>query len=177
MPKTNNLKDGIRDWAKARYQQMHQQLRDYITMVERGPEISNDIVQVPEEYPEILRAGAEYTDLSKRAGYKRLLDDLEKRANTSLAALRHCISTDPAVLTALHRRWIEAEDTIKFIEIHIGEAIDHRANLIAELGVKFGVDAGNIDAGLGLDMNSIPDTEAQDFMDDRKSTIEPGRNV
>jgi hypothetical protein len=115
------------------------------------------ILSIPKEYPEVLRAGADYKALIETAGWKRLLDDLEARSNKALAALRNYSGHDPMEIKSLRDRWVEAEDSLHFVQVVAGEAVDRRNAALRDLG--------NIMQGVGLDMNNEDDAQAiRDFV-------------
>lgn len=87
-----------------------------------------------------LQAGSEYQQLISFPGWNRLLDDLEARANDKLKSLRECLSSDLVVIAALRRQWVEAEESLKFVQIRAGEAISRRKAIIDEMEVVTGFD-------------------------------------
>lgn len=87
------------------------------------------------DYSDIIRIGQAYHDLVQQPGWTILLDDLEVRANQALANLRGAITNDPLVIKGLRDRWVEAEDSLKFVQIRAAEAIDLRNAVIQEVGV------------------------------------------
>lgn len=106
---------------------------------ERGTTDEMDNI-VSDETLSHLQAGSDYQHLTSLPGWSRLLDDLEYRANEKLKSLRECLSSDPLVVISLRRQWVEAEESLKFIQIRAGEAIDRRKSIISEMEVVTGFD-------------------------------------
>lgn len=133
-------------------------LRDfqqYVNFLIEAGSKAEEVVDVPSDYPDHIRAGNDYKDLVKSAGWRRLLDDMESRANKRLAALRACESNDPNIIKGLRDRWVEAEDSLKFVQTTAGEAIERRRAILRDLGTRFG--------GLDLD-GGADDHKIRDFM-------------
>lgn len=101
------------------------------------PEMDNI---VSDETISHLQAGSDYQHLVSLPGWSRLLDDLESRANEKLKSLRECLSSDPLVVISLRRQWVEAEESLKFVQVRAGEAIDRRKSIISEMEVVTGFD-------------------------------------
>ncbi len=130
------------------------EFQDYLNFLVAAGSRAEELVDVPADYPNHLRAGLEYEQLVTLPGYKRLLDDMEKRADAALAALRLCESSDMAVVKGLRDRWREAEDSLKFIQIRATEAIERRKAIISDLGMRFGINES------GLDIDDTADRQA-----------------
>lgn len=87
-----------------------------------------------------LQAGSDYQQLVSFPGWNRLLDDLESRANEKLKLLRECLSSDPLIIAAFRRQWVEAEESLKFVQVRAGEAIERRKAIINEMETVTGFD-------------------------------------
>src|ERR1043165_9246792 len=90
--------------------------QDFINFIIEAGSKAEDIVRIPKDYPIHLRAGIEYGQLMLQPGWKRLLDDLEARADHALAALRSSDSPDANVIKHLRDQWKEAEESLKFVQ-------------------------------------------------------------
>lgn len=130
--------------------------QEYINfLVQAGSSVEEEF-KVPSDYPEHLRAGQEYSDLISRPAWKRLLDDMEARANKALAELRSCTDNNPMVVMRLRDKWVEAEDSLKFVQVTPQEAIARRRAILQEIGETLGV-SPDMDFGLGQNPNpNIP---------------------
>jgi hypothetical protein len=129
------------------------QYQDYLNFILEAGSRAEEVIDVPKDTPDIIRAGSDFSDLVARPGWTRLLDKMEARANGCLAALRNCQSNDPRVVTGLRDRWREAEESLKFVQITAGEAIEQRRVILEELEQRFG----------GLEVDSS-EQRIQDFM-------------
>lgn len=100
---------------------------------------------LPVDYDAILEAGLDYQALVECRGWKRLLDDLEARADRELGALRK-ISRDPNFSPLMIKdqvtNWRESEDSLQFVQDRANEAITHRKNMIQDLAIRAGIDSG-----------------------------------
>lgn len=111
--------------------------------------------EVPREYPDHIKAGNDYASLVSQPGWKRLLDDLELRANQRLARLRESSSADPTEIKHLRDKWVEAEESLKFVQIQAAEAIERRKVIISELHTRLA----------GLDFDDARDIQTiEEFM-------------
>lgn len=137
----------------------NRQLQEHINWLLEAGSRAEELIDVPKEYPVAIKAGADYGDLITRPGWKRLLDDLEARANRRLAALRECASNDPLVIKALYSQWKEAEDSLKFVQVVANEAIDRRTAIIGDLSSKLGVGVNVDDFISGAGSSSIGDSD------------------
>lgn len=116
--------------------------------------------EVDTQYRRILQTGADYASLLLHPGYKLLLDDLEREADKKLAALRSCLSTDPAILRSLHLQWTIAEEILKSIQVRAQQAVEDRKSLLAELS------GNNADAQMSADTSDDGSgTSGLDFSD------------
>lgn len=133
---------------------------------------AEELIDIPKEYPGLIQAGLDYESLQLHPGWKRLLDDLEARADTRLSAMRQSLSLDPVVIKALRDHWVEAEESLKFIQVQAKTAVDRRLAIVNELGMKFSgsLDMDDGDAmriskfmGIGID----PIVDGEDLNDDQ----------
>lgn len=132
----------VADRIKDRVKAVRQRMSAYI-----DPKPETDEEVMPQDYPDIVAAGLDYTDLIGRPGWKRLLDDLERRANERLGTLREAIHADPNTTHSLVSRWREAEETLIFVQNRAVQAIEQRKSVLEDLAIKAGFGSGLEDDG------------------------------
>ena len=100
--------------------------------------------QLPKNFQAVVDRALHMESLAMHPGWKLVLDQLEKRANERLAALKSAEHADAMTTKSLASIWRESERCIQDLESILASAIDERDTMMADLSTKYGAEADDI---------------------------------